>query len=245
MTTTVDDLEIEKFQKMASEWWDPKGKFKPLHMLNPCRLDYINSQISYEFDIDLKEDLPFKNLSILDIGCGGGLLSEPMARLGANVTGADASEKNIKVAKTHLKKSDLKINYINSTVEDLLSEGHSFDVILNMEVIEHVLDTKIFLRCCNDLLKSRGLMICSTINRNLKSYLMAIVGAEYVMRWLPKGTHDWNKFIKPNELAEMLDTSGLKQVDKRGFVFNPVSWSWSLSEKDLSVNYVTTSIKTN
>ena len=198
MTKTVDDLEIEKFQKMASEWWDPKGKFKPLHMLNPCRLDYINSQISYEFDLDLKKDLPFKNLSILDIGCGGGLTGD-----------------------------------------------EKFDVILNMEVVEHVLDTKIFLRCCNGLLKSKGLMICSTINRNLKSYLMAIVGAEYVMRWLPKGTHDWNKFIKPNELAEMLGTSGLKQVDKRGFIFNPVSWSWSLSEKDLSVNYVTTSIKTN
>ena len=245
MTTTVDDLEIEKFQKMASEWWDPKGKFKPLHMLNPCRLDYITAQISHEFDVDLKKNLPFKHLNILDIGCGGGLLSEPMARLGATVTGADASKKNIKVAKTHADKSGLKINYLNSTVEDLVSEGHTFDVILNMEVIEHVLDTKTYISACSALLSRKGLMVCSTINRNLKSYLMAIVGAEYVVRWLPKGTHDWNKFIKPSELSELLDTSGFKLVDEKGFIFNPISWSWFLSEQDLSVNYVTTSIKTN
>jgi 2-polyprenyl-6-hydroxyphenyl methylase/3-demethylubiquinone-9 3-methyltransferase len=242
MNTTVDVDEIKKFQNMATEWWDPKGKFKPLHMLNPTRLDYINYQMAYEFNLELKKPLPFKGLSVLDIGCGGGLLSEPIARLGANVTGADASEKNIKIARAHAEQSDVKIRYVHTTAEDLLTTGNTYDVILNMEVIEHVSDTTIYLDSCKKLLKNGGLMICSTINRSLKSYLMAIVGAEYILKWLPKGTHDWNKFITPNELYAMLEVAGLKPVDKKGFLFNPITWTWSISEKDLSVNYVTSSV---
>tara|TARA_Y100000739_G_scaffold178375_1_gene156304 strand:- start:836 stop:1570 length:735 start_codon:yes stop_codon:yes gene_type:complete len=242
MNTTVDTDEIQKFQSMATEWWDPKGKFKPLHMLNPTRLDYINSQISYEFNLDLKKPIPFKGLNVLDIGCGGGLLSEPIARLGATVTGADASERNIKIAKAHAETSDVKVRYIQKTAEDLVTAGEKYDVILNMEVIEHVADTRLYLNSCKKLLKNGGLMVCSTINRNLKSYVMAIVGAEYILKWLPKGTHDWNKFITPNELYAMLEASNLKPVDKKGFLFNPISWSWSISERDLSVNYVTTSL---
>jgi len=241
--TTIDPAEIAKFEAMAAEWWDPEGKFKPLHMLNPCRLDYITSQIAAEFERDLSGPKPFEGLRILDIGCGGGLLSEPMARLGADVTGADAAERNIPVARIHAERAGLSIDYRHTTAEALSEAGETFDAVLNMEVVEHVADPLAYLTACQSLLRPGGLQICSTINRNAKSFAMAIVGAEYVMRWLPKGTHDWAKFITPNELCGLLEQSGMTPVDRKGFVFNPLQWSWSLSDSDLSVNYVTASVK--
>ncbi|MGI9390054.1 MAG: bifunctional 2-polyprenyl-6-hydroxyphenol methylase/3-demethylubiquinol 3-O-methyltransferase UbiG [Boseongicola sp.] len=242
-TNTIDAEEIEKFQRMAAEWWDPNGKFKPLHMLNPCRLDYITAQISAEFGRDLSEPFPFKGLRILDIGCGGGLLSEPMARLGAEIVGADAAEGNIPVARVHAEEQGLEIDYRHTTAEALAEDGEVFDAILNMEVVEHVADPSVFLDACCGLLKPGGLMICSTINRNPKSFAMAIVGAEYIMQWLPKGTHDWTKFVTPDELFELLKKAGMDPVDRKGFVFNPITWSWRISERDLGVNYVTTSVR--
>ena len=241
--STVDSGEVAKFQAMAAEWWDPNGKFKPLHMLNPCRLDYITSQIAAEFERDLSGPLPFKGLRILDIGCGGGLLSEPMARLGAEVVGADAAERNIPVARIHAEEQGLDIDYRHTTAEALAAAGEVFDVVLNMEVVEHVADPLAYLTACHDLLKRGGLMNCSTINRNPKSFAMAIVGAEHVMRWLPKGTHEWSKFITPDELYDLLRQAGLDPIDRKGFVFNPISWNWRLSDRDLSVNYVTTSVR--
>ncbi len=243
MTTTIDPAEVAKFEAMAAEWWDPNGKFKPLHMLNPCRLDYINSQIAAEFDRDLTAPAPFAGLRILDIGCGGGLLSEPMARLGADVVGADAAARNIPVAHVHAEAGGLTIDYRHCAAEDLAAAGEQFDVVLNMEVVEHVSDPQAFLTACQVLLKPGGLMICSTLNRNPKSYLMAIIGAEQVMRWLPKGTHDWKKFITPDELYDLIRTAGLEPVDRKGMVFNPLGWSWSVSARDLSCNYVTASVK--
>ncbi|WP_420861827.1 bifunctional 2-polyprenyl-6-hydroxyphenol methylase/3-demethylubiquinol 3-O-methyltransferase UbiG [Algirhabdus cladophorae] len=241
--TTVDPNEIAKFEAMAAEWWDPTGKFKPLHMLNPCRLDYITRQIAAEYGRDLGQDLPFKGLRILDIGCGGGLLSEPLARLGADVVGADAAERNIPVAQIHAEQSGLKIDYRFTTAEALAQAGEQFDAVVNMEVVEHVADPLAYLTACQTLLKPGGVHICSTINRNPKSFMMAIIGAEYVMRWLPKGTHEWNKFITPDELFKLLSDAGLTPVDRQGFVFNPLGFTWSLSDRDLSVNYTTTSTK--
>lgn len=241
--TTVDPSEIAKFEAMAAEWWDLNGKFKPLHMLNPCRLDYIVSQIAGEFDRDLKDEAPFAGLRLLDIGCGGGLLSEPMARLGADVVGADAAGGNIPVAQIHAEQSGLQIDYRHTTAEAMAQAGEQFDVVLNMEVVEHVASPIDYLRACHDLLKPGGLHICSTINRNPKSFMMAIVGAEHVMRWLPKGTHEWVKFITPAELYDLLNQAGLEPVDRKGFVFNPIAWSWNLSARDLSVNYVTASLR--
>ena len=240
--TTINKEEIQKFSNLADEWWDVNGKFKPLHMLNPTRLDYIVDQIAAEFARDITTDKPFKGLKILDIGCGGGLLSEPMARLGADVVGADAAERNIPVAQIHAQQSGLEIDYRHTSAEKITESGDTFDVILNMEVIEHVADPLGFLTACRQLLKPNGLMICSTINRNPKSYLMAIIGAEHIMRWLPKGTHDWSKFITPDELFDLIKNSGLNPVDRKGFVFNPLKWDWSISNNDLSVNYVTASI---
>ncbi|WP_425082231.1 bifunctional 2-polyprenyl-6-hydroxyphenol methylase/3-demethylubiquinol 3-O-methyltransferase UbiG [Ruegeria arenilitoris] len=240
---TVDPSEIAKFEAMAAEWWDPHGKFKPLHMMNPCRLDYITQQIAGEFDRDLTAPNPFQGLRLLDIGCGGGLLSEPMARLGAEVVGADAAEGNLPVARIHAEQSGLDIDYRHTTAEALAEAGEQFDVVLNMEVVEHVADPLSYLTATRQLLKPGGLEICSTINRNPKSYAMAIVGAEVVMRWLPRGTHEWNKFITPDELFDLLRQAGLEPVDRKGFVFNPILWSWSISERDLSVNYVTSSIR--
>ena len=241
--TTVDPAEVAKFEAMAAEWWDPKGKFKPLHMLNPCRLDYITSQIAAEFDRDLSTDSPFAGLRLLDIGCGGGLLSEPMARLGATVVGVDAAERNIPVAQAHAAQSGLDIDYRHNTAEALAAAGEQFDIVLNMEVVEHVADPLAYLTACAQLLKSGGLHICSTLNRNPKSFAMAIIGAEHIMRWLPKGTHEWSKFITPDELFDLLSKSGVTPVDRKGMVFNPITWSWSLSDRDLSVNYVTASVK--
>ena len=243
MQTTIDPSEVAKFEAMAAEWWNPNGKFRPLHLMNPCRLDYITGQIAAEYGRDLTKPLPFAGLRILDIGCGGGLLSEPMARLGAEVVGADAAPRNIPVAQVHAQASGLAIDYRFTTAEDLAAAGEQFDVVLNMEVVEHVSDPLAYLTACHDLLKSGGIMLCSTLNRNPKSYLMAIIGAEWVMRWLPKGTHDWAKFITPDELYALINRAGLTPVDRKGMVFNPVSWGWSVSARDLSVNYVTTSRK--
>ncbi len=240
---TVNPEEVAKFEAMAAEWWDPAGKFKPLHMLNPTRLDYIISQICAEFGRNAAADKPFAGLRLLDIGCGGGLLCEPMARLGADVIGADAAPSNIPVARLHAEQSGLAIDYRHTTAEALAQDGEVFDVVLNMEVVEHVADPLAYLTACRDLLKPGGCMVCSTLNRNPKSYLMAIIGAEYVMRWLPKGTHEWSKFITPEELFDLLGSAGLEPVDRKGFVFNPLSWSWRISDRDLSVNYVTTSLR--
>ncbi len=240
---TVDPAEVAKFEAMAAEWWDPKGKFKPLHLMNPCRLDYITSQIAAEYGRDLTAEQPFAGLRLLDIGCGGGLLSEPMARLGATVVGADAAAGNIPVARVHAEQSGLDIDFRNTTAEALAEAGEQFDVVLNMEVVEHVANPLAYLTACRQLLKPDGLHLCSTINRNPKSFAAAIVGAEYIMRWLPKGTHEWHKFITPDELCALLEKSGLTPVDRKGFVFNPISWQWSISDRDLSVNYVTASTK--
>ncbi|HEY0214644.1 MAG TPA: bifunctional 2-polyprenyl-6-hydroxyphenol methylase/3-demethylubiquinol 3-O-methyltransferase UbiG [Paenirhodobacter sp.] len=242
-TKTIDPAEVAKFEAMAAEWWDPTGKFKPLHMLNPCRLDYITTQIAAQFGRDLRAPLPFAGLRILDIGCGGGLLSEPMARLGAQVVGADAAERNIPVARLHAEQSGLDIDYRHCAAEDLIAQNERFDVVMAMEIIEHVSDPQGFTDTCATLLRAGGLMLCSTLNRNPKSYLMAIIGAERVMRWLPVGTHDWSKFITPDELAGLITTAGLDPVDRKGMVFNPVTWGWKLSDRDLSVNYVIASVK--
>ncbi len=241
--STIDPGEIAKFEAMAAEWWDLNGKFKPLHMLNPCRLDYITRQIAAEFGRDLSAPAPFEGLRLLDIGCGGGLLCEPMTRLGATVVGVDAAPRNIPVAQIHAAQSGLEIDYRIGTAEELAEAGEQFDIVLNMEVVEHVADPLAYLTACQQLLRPGGLHICSTLNRNPKSYAFAIIGAEHVMRWLPKGTHEWSKFITPDELYALLRDAGLNPVDRKGMVFNPLTWSWGLSERDLSVNYVTTSLK--
>ena len=240
---TVDPVEVAKFEAIAAEWWDPAGKFRPLHMMNPVRLDYITRQIAAEFGRDLTKPAPFAGLRLLDIGCGGGLLSEPMARLGAEVVGADAAERNIPVARLHAETQGLTIDYRHTTAEALADAGEAFDVVPNMEVIEHVADPQGFLTTCSILLKPGGVMVCSTLNRSAKSFLVAIIGAEWVMRWLPKGTHDWAKFITPDELFAMIRQAGLDPVDRKGLVFNPVSWQWRVSDRDMAVNYVTTSIR--
>jgi len=239
----VDPAEIAKFEAMAGEWWDPEGKFKPLHMMTPCRLGYAHEQIAAQHGRDPKSLRPFEGLRILDIGCGGGLLSEPMARLGAEVVGADAAARNIPVARLHAEQMGLEIDYRVTTAEALAEAGERFDAVLNMEVVEHVPEPQAFLDACAALVRPGGLMVTSTINRNPKSWLVAIVGAEQVMRWLPPGTHDWNKFITPDELQAMLARAGLEPVDAKGFVFSPLAWEWRISERDLSVNYVTTAVK--
>ena len=238
--TSVNKKEIDKFSKMANEWWDPEGKFKPLHKFNPTRIKYIKENIINNFK--LKNKLrPLSGINILDIGCGGGLLSEPMSRMGANVTGIDASDKNIKIAKLHSKKNKLKINYLCSSPEKL-KITKKFDVILNMEIVEHVEDIDFFLKSCSKLLKKNGLMFVATINKTLKSYVFAIVGAEYVLRWLPIGTHEWEKFVKPEDLKKILMKYDLSLNKLEGMNFNIIRDEWSIS-KDLSVNYIAKFIK--
>ena len=239
--TTINKEEIQKFSKLADEWWDVNGKFKPLHMFNPVRIEYILDEITKHFQLSSNNKYKLKNLKILDIGCGGGLISEPLARLGGNVTGIDAAEKNIKVASLHSKKNNLSINYINKSPEQL-NEKEKFDIILNLEVVEHVDNLDLYLQSCNRLLKKGGLMFTATINRTLISYIKAIVGAEYVLRWLPIGTHDWNKFIKPEELQKMLTDKNFATNDIKGLEFNPFYKKWKKSE-NLSVNYIICSVK--
>ena len=238
--TSVNKKEIDKFSKMANEWWDPEGKFKPLHKFNPIRIKYIKENIISNFKLQNKFR-PLSGINILDIGCGGGLLSEPMSRMGAIVTGIDASDKNIKIAKLHSKKSELKINYLCSSPEKLKIEK-KFDVILNMEIVEHVENIDFFLKSCSKLLKKNGLMFVATINKTLKSYIFAIVGAEYVLRWLPIGTHEWEKFVKLEDLKKILMKYGLSLNKLEGMNFNIVKDEWSIS-RDLSVNYIAKFIK--
>ena len=241
MSTTINKEEIQKFSNLANEWWDVHGKFKPLHMFNPIRIEYILGEISKHFKIDIERKLFLRDLQILDIGCGGGLISEPMARLGGKVTGIDASERNIKIASLHSKESKLKINYINSSPEQL-KEKEKFDIILNLEVVEHVDNLDLYLESCKNLLKKNGLMFTATINRTVTSYIKAIVGAEYILRWLPIGTHDWNKFIKPEELEKTLNDKNFKTNNIKGLEFNPIFNKWKKSD-NLSVNYIICSTK--
>ena len=238
--SSVNKKEIEKFSQMAAEWWDPSGKFKPLHKFNPIRIKYIKENIINSFKLKAKQR-PLDKINILDIGCGGGLLSEPMTRLGANVTGIDASSKNINIAKIHAKKNNLKINYLNAAPENI-NKDNKFDIILNLEIVEHVEDLNLYLNSCAKLLKKDGIMFTATINRNLISYIKAIVGAEYILRWLPIGTHDWNKFLKPEELEKLINDVGFSTVDVRGLSYNPFLNRWKKS-KDLSVNYIITAKK--
>ena len=239
--STINKEEIQKFSKLADEWWDVNGKFKPLHLFNPIRIQYIAEIIKKHFKISDKKNDFLKDLNILDIGCGGGLISEPMARLGANVTGIDASEKNINIADIHSKKSGLKINYINTSPENFNS-SNQFDIILNLEIVEHVDNLNLYISSCNKLLKNNGIMFTATLNRTFISYIKAIIGAEYVLRWLPIGTHDWNKFLKPEELEAFLSKEKFSTIDITGLSFNPFFNKWKKS-KDLSVNYIISSLK--
>jgi 2-polyprenyl-6-hydroxyphenyl methylase / 3-demethylubiquinone-9 3-methyltransferase len=234
--STINKKEIEKFSKIASEWWDPSGKFKPLHKFNPIRIRYIKDNIMKNYKLNLL-DKPLKKINILDIGCGGGLLSEPMSRLGANVVGIDASKKNIEIAKFHAKKSKLKIDYICASPETLKTKK-KFDVILNMEIVEHVNDINFFIKQSSNLLKKDGLMFIATLNKTLKSYLFAIVGAEYILNWLPIGTHDWNKFVKPEDIIQICKKNNLIIEKIDGMNFNLLTDKWNLT-KDNSVNYIT------
>ena len=239
--TTINKEEIQKFSNLADEWWDVNGKFKPLHMFNPIRIEYILDEITKHFKIKKDKKFLLESLKILDIGCGGGLISEPMSRLGGNVTGIDASEKNIKVAYMHSKESNLQINYLNKSPEQL-KEKEKFDIILNLEIVEHVENLDLYLKSCKDLLKKNGLMFTATINRTLTSYIKAILGAEYILRWLPIGTHDWNKFVKPEELQKKLNKENFTTSDIKGLEFNPIWNKWKRSN-NLSVNYIISSIK--
>ena len=239
-SNTINKKEIEKFSKIAEEWWNPEGKFKPLHKFNPIRISYIKDNIISSFKIKNKKK-PLEKVKILDIGCGGGLLTEPMRKLGAEIVGIDASKKNINIAKTHAKKNNLKIKYICASPDKFIS-NKKFDVILNMEIVEHVDDVEFFLKSCSKLLKKNGIMFIATLNKTLKSYLFAIVGAEYVLRWLPIGTHEWEKFVKPDDLIRVLKKYDLKLDQIDGMKFDLIKDKWSIS-LDKSVNYIGKFIK--
>jgi len=236
--TSIDPQEVEQFSRIADEWWDENGKFKPLHRINPLRISYIQSQAKQHFGREMG------GLSLVDIGCGGGLISEPMARTGAKVTGVDASEKNIAVATLHAQKSALDIRYLATSAEQLAASGEQFDIVLALEIIEHVADIDVFYDALVKLVKPGGLIILSTMNRTPKSYAMAIVGAEYILRWLPRGTHSWSKFIKPSEMSRALTTRGLAIRETQGMVFAPLEWKFTLDSKDLDVNYLMVATKT-
>jgi 2-polyprenyl-6-hydroxyphenyl methylase/3-demethylubiquinone-9 3-methyltransferase len=235
--STVDQAEVERFSALAEEWWDPRGKMAPLHKFNPVRLGYIRDRAAEHFGRDPKKLDCLKGLRVLDIGCGGGLLSEPLARLGASMVGVDPSERNVEVAKLHAEQSDLQIAYRSSTAEQLSADGEKFDLVLAMEVVEHVADVPLFVRSCGDMVKPGGMMIAATLNRTLKSFALAIVGAEYILRWLPPGTHQWDKFVTPNELEIAMEQAGLSVTDERGVVYNPLADAWRLSS-DTDVNYM-------
>ncbi len=235
--TTVDEAEVERFSRMAADWWNPESKFKPLHKFNPIRLTYIKEKVSSHFGRDTHSTDTFKGLRILDIGCGGGLLCEPMARLGAEVVGVDPSETNIKVATLHAEQSGLSIDYRATTAEDLAAKGELFDIVLNMEVVEHVADVPLFLEECAKMVKPGGLMFIATINRTMKAWGLAIIGAEYVLNWLPKGTHQYEKLVTPQEILGPLNAHGLHEIDRTGIFYNLLKDCWQLSS-DMSVNYM-------
>ncbi len=235
--STIDSEEVARFSAMAEEWWDPTGKFKPLHKFSPVRLGYIKEHVCRHFDRDPKTTDAFKGLRCLDIGCGGGLLSEPMARLGADMVGADPSETNIEIARLHMKTSGLEIDYRAETAEALAAAGETFDVVFNMEVVEHVADVPLFLEATAQMVRPGGLMFVATINRTMKAYALAIVGAEYVLRWLPKGTHSYEKLVRPSEIEGPLQTAGLTMIDRCGVTYNPLTDTWARS-RDMDVNYM-------
>ncbi len=236
-TPSIDATEVAKFSAIADEWWDPTGKFAPLHKFNPVRLAFIRDVVADHFGRDPRSLVPFDGLSLLDIGCGGGLLSEPMARLGFSVLGADASERNVKTASAHAAATGVPVTYRAATAETLAEEGMAFDVVLNMEVVEHVADLSSYVGSCARLVKPGGLMFVATLNKTLKSLALAKVGAEYVLGWLPRGTHDWSRFVEPAKLRAMLEGNGLTIKKEQGVVFDPLSWSWKLSS-DTDVNYM-------
>jgi len=239
--TTVDKIEIEKFSKMAKDWWNPNGKFKALHLFNPARISFIKNKLISHFGLNSNSEKPLKGLKILDIGCGGGLLCEPLTRLGATMTGIDASNDNIEVAKLHSKEMSLNIKYIRCSPENL-NFKNEFDSILNMEVVEHVLNVNLFIQNCSKLIKKNGIMFVATINKNLKSYMFAILGAEYILRWLPIGTHDWDKFLTPQDLEIIANKNDFRTGEMAGMKFNFFSKKWYKS-KDTSVNYISTFMK--
>ena len=234
---SIDPAEVAKFSALAAEWWDPKGKFAPLHKFNPVRLGFIRGEAAGHFGRDARSLRPFEGLDLLAFGCGGGLLSEPMARLGFAVTGADASEKNIGTARTHAAQSGLSIDYRATTAEALAAEGRRFDVVLNMEVVEHVADVNSYLAACAGLVRPGGMTVVATLNKTLKSLALAKIGAEYVLNWLPRGTHDWNRFLAPTQLQAMLEETGLNVLKTQGVSFDPLNWDWKLSG-DTDVNYM-------
>ncbi len=235
---TVDPAEVERFSRIADEWWDPAGKFAPLHRLNPVRIGYIRDRVAAHWRRDALSGHPLEGLSLLDIGCGGGLLSEPMTRLGARVTGVDASARNVAVASLHAERQGLAVDYRQGTAEALAAEGARFDVVLALEIVEHVSDVDLFLRSCGAMVKPGGLLFLSTLNRTAKAWALAIVGAEYVLGWLPRGTHDWKKFLKPSEVARGLRAGGIEIDDIVGVVYSPLGRQWSLNRGDLDVNYM-------
>ena len=237
--STVDPAEVKRFSALAAEWWDPRGKMAPLHKFNPVRLGYIRDRAADRFGRDSKQLGCLKGLRFLDIGCGGGILSEPLARLGAAMVGADPSQTNIEAAQHHAAQSDLPIDYRQTTAEELAEAGERFDVVLAMEVVEHVTDVNLFVECCAAMVKPGGLMIAATLNRTLKSFALAIVGAEYILRWLPRGTHQWDKFVAPNELEIAMERGGLRVIDEQGVIYNLLRDEWQLSS-DTDVNYMLT-----
>ncbi len=236
--TTIDDEEIANFSRMADEWWDEKGAFKPLHDLTPTRIAYIRDQLCGHFLKDPESSSPLQGLSILDVGCGGGLVAEPLTRLGGTMTGIDASEKNIGVAQAHAQQSGLTIDYRTTSAEALATDGTQYDVVLALEIIEHVADVSLFLDALSQLVRPGGIVIITTLNRTFKSYALAIIGAEYIMRWLPVGTHQWHKFLRPSEIVMPMNHRGFSQTDLTGMRYSPLSRSWSLDKKDIDVNYL-------
>jgi 2-polyprenyl-6-hydroxyphenyl methylase/3-demethylubiquinone-9 3-methyltransferase len=239
---TVDSGEVDRFAALAEQWWDPHGKFRPLHRLNPVRLRFIRDRVAGHFGRDPLAEAPLDGLRLLDIGCGGGLLAEPMARLGARVVGVDAAARNVEVARRHAAESCLDIDYRAGTAEDLAAAGERFDVILNMEVVEHVADVGLFLSACAELLRPGGCMAVATLNRTAKAYALAVVGAEYVLGWLPRGTHDWRKFVRPSELVDALAAAGVTVEELTGVVYSPLTGAWSTC-RDLDVNYMAFAVK--
>ena len=236
--TTVDPAEIERFSRIAGEWWDPAGKFAPLHRLNPVRIGYIRDRAAAHWKRDALSGVPLHGLSLLDIGCGGGLLSEPMARLGARVTGVDAAPRNVAVAALHAEKQGLEIDYRQGAAEALAESGSQFDIVLALEIVEHVADAALFLKSCGGLVKPGGLLFLSTLNRTAKAWALAIAGGEYILRWLPRGTHDWRRFLKPSEVVNGLSAGGIEAQEIVGVVYSPLSRAWSLNKSDLDVNYM-------